>query len=392
MAFQTSSSASTTSTSSSSQTPASGSMSMPPNLDGNSSLPFSFLITFIAVFLFFLGCGLGSRRVTRQLRRNLGLQIAQSPSPSTSRINEKPLLWDVFLSDPPSRPKSEGATDRYAWENLSPLSATYVRTSSGERNGGSRLAAEPPPHPRWRTTAFLAPGRGFMRSLATTPSLARPPPFQHPDTPIRPRTTPRIPEMRWRGHRLPDFIARPLLPPPEPEEVHGSWDTVELESKSPVRGLEVAVVISMPSVDRAKSRKRSEIYASGSPNSSKMMVDAEVEEFEVSGGHEAGEYLLGFARLPWEREIDEIPAGAHRDVCRRDMPSTRLRSMENDRNTWMTLARSRFLNGQQLSRQDNPVIKCATNLDQDTRTTIWTHKHPYRFDARLPYAPGQGRI
>ncbi|KAL7277149.1 hypothetical protein ACG7TL_008995 [Trametes sanguinea] len=310
MAFQTSSSASTTSTSSSSQTPASGSMSMPPNLDGNSSLPFSFLITFIAVFLFFLGCGLGSRRVTRQLRRNLGLQIAQSPSPSTSRINEKPLLWDVFLSDPPSRPKSEGATDRYAWENLSPLSATYVRTSSGERNGGSRLAAEPPPHPRWGTTAFLAPGRGFMRSLATTPSLARPPPFQHPDTPIRPRTTPRIPEMRWRGHRLPDFIARPLLPPPEPEEVHGSWDTVELGSKSPVRGLEVAVVISMPSVDRAKSRKRSETYASGSPNSSKMMVDAEVEEFEMVVSHSI---ISGFYAAFISAKL-ALAAGSHIDV------------------------------------------------------------------------------
>ncbi|KAI9069093.1 hypothetical protein FKP32DRAFT_1560388 [Trametes sanguinea] len=309
MAFQTSSSASTTATSSSSQTPASGSMGMPPNLDGNSSLPFSFLITFIAVFLFFLGCGLGSRRVTRQLRRNLGIQVSRSATISTSRLSEKPLLWDVYLTDPPSRPQYEGSTDRYAWENLSPLSATYVRTATGEQNGGTRPEVEPPPPPRWGTTAFLAPGRGFMRSLATTPSLARPPPFQHPHTPARPRTSTRIPELRWRGHRLPDFIARPLLPPPEPGEVHEIVETVELESKSPVRGLEVAVLISMPSPDRARSTKRVDAYGSGSPNSSKMGVDAQVEEFEVSGGHETGEYLLGFARLPWEREIEGISAG-----------------------------------------------------------------------------------
>ncbi|KAJ3007142.1 hypothetical protein NUW54_g3661 [Trametes sanguinea] len=157
MAFQTSSSASTTSTSSSSQTPASGSMGMPPNLDGNSSLPFSFLITFIAVFLFFLGCGLGSRRVTRQLRRNLGIQVARSATISTSRLSEKPLLWDVYLTDPPSRPQYEGSTDRYAWENLSPLSATYVRAATSEQNGGTRPEVEPPPPPRWGTTAFLLP-------------------------------------------------------------------------------------------------------------------------------------------------------------------------------------------------------------------------------------------
>ncbi|CDO71107.1 hypothetical protein BN946_scf184844.g111 [Trametes cinnabarina] len=308
MASQTSSSASTTSTSASSQSPASGSTSMPPNFDGNSSLPFSFLITFIAVFLFFLGCGLGSRRVTRQLRRNLGLQVAQVEARSASRLSEKPLLWDVNLCELSSLAKSHSGmelkTDKYAWENLLPLSATYVRAtiSAGERDAGPNHEADSPP-PRWGASTFLAPGRGFMRTLATTPSLARPPPFHH--TPLRrARPAAPIPEMRWRGHRLPEFIARPLLPPAEPGTGHQNSEVVELDNKAPVRGLEIAVVISMPCAARARSSRMVDAGHSMIAKSGKAAMYAEIEVIEVSGGQGVGEYVLGFARLPWDGEVE----------------------------------------------------------------------------------------
>ena len=91
-------------------------------LNPNSSLPFSFLITFIAIFLFFLGCGLGSRRVTRTLRRNLGLQVTglevERRQPRIPR--EKPLLWDVFPKEAPLALGGKGAEGvfSHSWEQL----------------------------------------------------------------------------------------------------------------------------------------------------------------------------------------------------------------------------------------------------------------------------------
>ena len=77
-----------------------------PGLGSSSSLPFSFLVTFVAIFLFFLGCGLGSRRVTRTLRRNLGLEVTGLGSDSDKRVartpRKRPLLWDAFPHEAPS--------------------------------------------------------------------------------------------------------------------------------------------------------------------------------------------------------------------------------------------------------------------------------------------------
>ncbi|KAI8972884.1 hypothetical protein BD414DRAFT_525183 [Trametes punicea] len=301
MAFQTSSAATATTTASSSQT-ASGGTGVASTLNGNSSLPFSFLITFIAVFLFFLGCGLGSRRVTSRLRRNLQLQITPVEASFPAGISERPLLWDVHLCDPPlavqSQKASDHCMDRYAWENLSPLSATYVRTpvSPSEREAEAHPELEPPPPIRWGVVSALVPGRGFMRSLATTPSLARPPAL-HSAVQGRPRPPPPVPEVRWRGHLLPESIARLLLPPTAlPDDANVSSEEHELDVKAPIRALEVAVVISMPSLENSRRRTTKVIDR-------KMGVDAEIEELEVSGGQGMGDYVLGFARVPWEGEL-----------------------------------------------------------------------------------------
>ena len=78
--------------------PAATNFPPPPNnnaLTPGSSIPFSFLIAFIALFLFFLGCGLGTRRAAVVLRRNLGLE---DPAVSGSRRKEvvRPVIWDAW--------------------------------------------------------------------------------------------------------------------------------------------------------------------------------------------------------------------------------------------------------------------------------------------------------
>ena len=109
-----------------SDSPSSTSPNNPSNDPGsgltpNSSLPFSFLVTFIAIFLFFLGCGLGSRRVTRTLRRNLGLEVTGVPASGrpAPTARERPILWDVFPSavDPGSASK-DSANGAHSWTKL----------------------------------------------------------------------------------------------------------------------------------------------------------------------------------------------------------------------------------------------------------------------------------
>ncbi|KAI0667291.1 hypothetical protein C8Q78DRAFT_982721 [Trametes maxima] len=312
------SSAQSTATSSSSAAPSSSQAGspgsgMPVNLSGNSSLPFSFLITFIAIFLFFLGCGLGSRRVTRRLRRNLDLQITPPAISSSFRAREKPVLWDVYPSYHPLDAKSTLGADRpayrYAWENLAPLSSTYVRTpvSAGEQAPSIHPSTDPPPRFTWRSTSILS-GRGMMHTLAATPSLARPlPPHVASPTPPR-RPTRSQPEVRWRGHLLPQFLARPLLPPNmQRNDVGSALEECVVEDKPPVQSLEVAVLISMPSPENAKARRlvSKAVEADGlDSDDGKMSVDADIEELEIVPEEGLNDYVLGFARAPWTGEVE----------------------------------------------------------------------------------------
>ncbi|KAI0821896.1 hypothetical protein BC628DRAFT_786141 [Trametes gibbosa] len=299
---------STSASSSSSSTTTSGTAGMPATLMGSSSLPFSFLITFIAIFLFFLGCGLGSRRVTRELRRNLGLQITPAIPPSSSQTAEKPALWDICPSHPVSPTKSEEEEGRpayrYTWENLSPLSVTYVRSpvSASESDASAHPEPEPPPRPPWTAASFFT-GRGLMRTLAAGPALARPPP-PHLSTHGAPRSIPVMqPEVRWRGHRLPQFIARPLLPPGMELRVV----TKDITGPAPggectISALQVGVLIAMPSPEASRARG-AHGYETPS-DEDKTGSGAEIETFEVSSEEGLGDYMLGFARLSWAGEVD----------------------------------------------------------------------------------------
>ena len=150
----------------------------------------------------------------------------------------------------------------------------------------------------------MIPGRGFMRSLATTPALARPPPLhasmQSP--PRRPTRT--LPEVRWRGHRLPQFLARPLLPPGmQPSSSPAGTEELEPELDLPICALEVAILISMPTPEIAKRRKGGE--AAHVTTGAADKTETEIEELEVSEEDTMGDYVLGTARVPWVEEIDD---------------------------------------------------------------------------------------
>lgn len=81
----------------------------PKPLNPSSSIPFSFLIAFIALFLFFLGCGLGTRRVAWALRRGFGLDDLDNDGGHRKKRRElrKPEIWDVW----PEELKAEGKWD-----------------------------------------------------------------------------------------------------------------------------------------------------------------------------------------------------------------------------------------------------------------------------------------
>ncbi|EIW54828.1 uncharacterized protein TRAVEDRAFT_73926 [Trametes versicolor FP-101664 SS1] len=285
----------------------------PINLTG-SSLPFSFLITFIAIFLFFLGCGLGSRRVTRSLRRNLGLQITPAGGPPSHQADEKPKLWDICPLQSPPPIKSEGggncSADRYAWENLSPLSATYVRTPiHGETcDVSTDSEPEPPPRVHWGAqVASLFPSGRMMRTLAVTPALARTlPPHLANHAPTR-RVTRAQPEVRWRGHLLPQFIARPLLPPGmNPRGSPLGAEDVTQGPEPPVSGLQLSVVIAMPSPETSHARRAQEKARGEGVYPGKSKGSVEIEEFEVIPVEGLGNYMLGFARVPWAGKLDGL--------------------------------------------------------------------------------------
>nr|VWP01948.1 Mitochondrial division protein 1 [Ganoderma boninense] len=174
-----------------------------PGLSSSSSLPFSFLVTFVAIFLFFLGCGLGSRRVTRTLRRNLALEVTGlGPGDNDGRgariPRKRPLLWDAF---PHAAPSSSSSS--------SPLG---FRTRDGQCHSGRAfshpwdvLAVSPPPSSLAPIGTSTSPrSRASSRSLRPTFAPLHPQQQQLPH-PGPPGPTPRArPNGIWaRGGSCP---------------------------------------------------------------------------------------------------------------------------------------------------------------------------------------------
>ncbi|RPD54913.1 hypothetical protein L226DRAFT_571572 [Lentinus tigrinus ALCF2SS1-7] len=299
--------------------------SNPPSLTpSSSSLPFSFLVTFIAIFLFFLGCGLGSRRVTRTFRRNLGLDVDDRGRGRAALVaRERPLLWDVCPMD-----EKNGA---HAWAQLRPLCASYVRNvpvgASASNFASSTLSpqaqtqptrtgrpAEPEHTPsvlHWASGGMGAMGFAFSRAgLRHIPRPAPLPtsPTPRPVYPIRARPPPRPPQ--WHGHHVPGWLVRVLAgPAPVLQNAGlgtggGTWTGEGEVEKQPVQALQVLTVITMPSPERAaiRSARAKAMEAGVSP-----IAEREGEARPSQCAEDFGEYVLGVARVSWD--FGEVGAG-----------------------------------------------------------------------------------
>ncbi|OCH85837.1 hypothetical protein OBBRIDRAFT_797772 [Obba rivulosa] len=321
MAFQTASSVSAAASSSSTGSGGGGGSA----LSTNSSLPFSFLITFVAIFLFFLGCGLGSRRVAYEIRRNLGL-VEHSVTSHTSEAQERPVLWDVY---PNVVDVSLGGGEA-TWAELMPLSATYIRTKPPDQPSPGHAPASPGPaspsssSPRRTYPSSLTPAvyySRFGRIGAPTPMLARPPPPPPAPVPI-PAAPPSAPlplsrQHTFRARLLRGALRVPLLTllilrfrpawilPPRTAATPPPY-----RPKPPVRALQVALMVAMPSPARRRLARAKALEAGfrleerdTSPEGKrrgKKRASQDTEIEEVEGGENLGEYVIGISELPWE--------------------------------------------------------------------------------------------
>ncbi|TFK92489.1 hypothetical protein K466DRAFT_581820 [Polyporus arcularius HHB13444] len=312
----------TTSGSSSAPTPSSTQEDGPPGSSAltpsSSSLPFSFLVTFIAIFLFFLGCGLGSRRMTRAFRRRFGYPGDEGGRGRVALVaRERPVIWDVC----PVEGKGAGR----AWAQFRPLCASYVRTVPAGASasafsspsdafqpahaGRPAEPAYPPSVLHWVPGGMGAVGFTFARAgLRTVPRPApapvpsRAPPTLRPVYPIRARPPPRPP--RWHGHQILGWIVRQLSGPAYAGLGRGEGDEhhQEMLEKQPVQALQVLTVITMPSPERAANQgTRAKAREAGvSPATEQERGRAPERAAEV------GEYVLGVARLPWDGEEFDV--------------------------------------------------------------------------------------
>ncbi|EMD35613.1 hypothetical protein CERSUDRAFT_116338 [Gelatoporia subvermispora B] len=328
MALQTLSSASSAASSTSSSGSGGGGGT---TLNANSSLPFSFLITFVAIFLFFLGCGLGSRRVAYEIRRNLGL-LDHSAAQHPSEAQERPVLWDVYPDIVDTSLHGRKAT----WTELLPLSATYLRTKPpDDPPDGHEGVIATPPSPRARDTPArtypspLSPSvyysPRFGRMGAPTPALVRPPPTPAPAraVPVAPAAPPQPLPLSQQSTLRASFVRgalrvpllallvlryRPswIIPPTPVRPVQ-----IPEPAKLPICALQVAVMISMPSPARRRAAQAKALEAgygvddadssSGEKRRGKERAsqEMEIEEVEIADEN-LGEYTLGIAELPWE--------------------------------------------------------------------------------------------
>lgn len=67
-----------------------------PQLDSRNSIPFSFLVAFLALFVGFMVLGLWARRIIYYIRLRLGLPIPEPRPKGVDTKPKKPVLWDVY--------------------------------------------------------------------------------------------------------------------------------------------------------------------------------------------------------------------------------------------------------------------------------------------------------
>lgn len=162
------------------------------DLGSRNSVPFSFLIAFLALFVAFMGLGLWARRIVFFARRRLGLPV---PDETTMRRQvvrpKKPVLWDIY-------PDKEAHAEK--WEamevsisaspfeililkcSVKPLSVWYCREVPVKP---TRPAYEPP-EPSWPPPAPTARSLPRMRGPGVMV--------------IEPPTIPSSGPRSWRDH------------------------------------------------------------------------------------------------------------------------------------------------------------------------------------------------
>ncbi|KZT00494.1 uncharacterized protein LAESUDRAFT_732227 [Laetiporus sulphureus 93-53] len=265
--------------------------------EGN--LPFVFLLTFVGVFLFFLACGLGSRRLSTEIRRNLGL------STGGQNLSQTPVIWDVVPS------MKTAQEEKYRWSDLVPLSATYVReptkppllagTTTGEATlnvrPNNRLVDYLP-----SVSLYLA-YRDIRRARALEPATS-------PDSQcVRPRSPP------IRALQVSALVAMPSSHRSCASSVRRS---IHSESTSSVKG---TILPQLTYNSGAPLARYSTDQQKDGGKESIMQIEHPTPATSLDSDPILGEYAIGVAQVPWHVEDDwHAEDDGHAEVYRRDMP------------------------------------------------------------------------
>ncbi|KAH8103024.1 hypothetical protein BXZ70DRAFT_767015 [Cristinia sonorae] len=274
-------------------------------LNPGSSIPFSFLIAFIALFLFFLGCGLGTRRAAVVFRRNLGLN--DSAAQRSRRVEVvKPAIWDAW-------PEVDERNESERWSDIQPLAFTLIREKSQEDRTFSPRESRLPNgaiSPVGEMSYF--PSRGAYMTTTPVPPISRTPVYSglsraavppdhipaniHTDNP-GPNPTRRHPEPPPTNifHRIYTSVRNSVYTLAIMNGFRiGSRQRVRTldnpEPPKPVEGVQVTVLVVMPSVERKLREKLKR-------ESQDIQTVKAGDEAEL--GVEFGELVVGTTKLPW---------------------------------------------------------------------------------------------
>ncbi|KAI0346627.1 hypothetical protein BDW22DRAFT_1426066 [Trametopsis cervina] len=246
-----------------------------PHDPTRNSIPFSFLVAFLALFVAFMGIGLFARRILYAIRLRLGLPVPEVRQRSLRPKRTKPVLWDVY-------PERRGEVGK--WNAMEPLSCWLVREEP------QPVTPDPPPVeiPRRPHIELLNHGLVGSGRMAIAPLPFPPSPSPSPTPGHRSHT-----HHTTTDNPIRDFIngARALF-----TSAPIKSDPEDTGDEKPYSGMRVAVLVAMPSEDRKWREKmvRGRMSTSTAGTSS-------CSQDEVDLAH-LGEVSLGIADMPWNWE------------------------------------------------------------------------------------------
>jgi len=248
MALQTLTTTDTNAAPTSTSTSDPGGIDPSEDLNSHNSVPFSFLVAFLALFVCFMGLGLWARRIVFFARRRLGLPVPDPPQRYQRARPRKPMLWDVY---------PDGRVQPEKWEGIGPLSSWYCREVPVVE-----IPQEDPELTRpWPPPSLMhqrMPRRGGVPIMSITPMPSPSEPRQSPRDRVNP------------ARRLKEWWLDLVDPMRHSPQKDGLGD------KGQVDQLQVAVFISMPSPD-----------------------DGKLSATTRGGVEQLGELSIGIAGMPW---------------------------------------------------------------------------------------------